>query len=147
MGSELRSAVVTLHNGAVAAGVTTITPSGLDCSSCNHVRFIVIWGAITATGVQSAEIHTSTDDGAGDAYTAIIGTNVAVADDDDNKLTVIDIINPREAWLKCVVNRATANSAVQAIIAIQDFDQAPTTMVAGDVQGHEAHVFAAEGAA
>lgn len=147
MGSELASTVVTLHSGVTAAGVTTITPSGLDCSGCDHVRFVVQWGAITATGVQSAEIHQSSDDGAVDTYTAIAGTNVSVADDDDNKLTVIDIINPREAWLKCVINRATANSEVNGIIAIQDMGAAPSTMIAGDVQGYEKHIYAAEGAA
>lgn len=112
------------------------------------VLFIISWGAITATGVQSVEVHTSSDDGAGDAYTAITGTKVSAADDDDNQLTYVEIHKPLEQYLKLIVNRATANSAVDGIIAIQyNATHKGTTHDSSTVTGGELHVSAAEGTA
>jgi hypothetical protein len=137
------------HSNAVAAGVTTITPSaGIDTKGFAGCLFIVHWGAIVATGVQSIECHSSTDDGAADAYTALLGSKVTVADTDDNKITYLDIYHPRERYLKCIVNRATANSTVDAITALlYDPVVMPTTHDATTVSGGELHVAEAAGTA
>ena len=146
---ELEKLTPILHSGPVAAGTTTITPSsGVNCAGSNAVRFIVSWGAIVASGVQSIEVHQSSDDGSSDTYTAIAGTKITVADDDDNTLTVIDILNPGEQYLKCIVNRATQNSAINNIIALVLPDASPASLTAGStVNGYEVHNFAAEGTA
>ncbi len=110
--------------------------------------FLVHWGTITATGVQSIEVHQSSDDGASDTYTAITGTNVSAADDDDNQITYVDVYKPREQYVKCVINRATANSVVDGITAIQyGASRKPTTHDSTTVSGGEIHVSAAEGTA
>ena len=106
------------HSNAVAAGTTVITPSsGVDTKGFRGCMFVVHWGAIVAGGVQSIEAHQSSDDGSADAYTALAGSKVTVGDDADNKLTWIDVHEPRERFLKCVVNRATQNSAIDSITA------------------------------
>ena len=135
------------HSNAVAAGTSTITPSdGIDMRGFRGCRFTILWGTITASGVQSAAIHTSKDDGSSDSFTALADTKVTVADSDDNKTTIIDIYEPRERFLKCIISRATQNSVIDGIIAdLYDPQDAPVTQD-GTVQGSELHVAPAEGA-
>lgn len=141
---------VTRHNGPVAAGTTTITPSaGIDMKGFESCLFIVPFGAITAGGVQSIEVHQSSDDGVGDAYSALAGTNVAVADDDDNKYAMVEVRNPGKRYLKCIVNRATQNSAIDGIVALQGTTarKKPTTQPDEVAAGSEVHVGPDEGTA
>lgn len=106
------------HSNSEGAATSTITPSnGIDTQGFDSVEFEVLWGAITGSGVQSVEVHTSSDDGDSDSYTALAGTNISVADDDDNGITIVDIHRPPERYVKCIVNRATQNSAVDGIVA------------------------------
>ena len=136
------------HSNAVAAGATTITPSsGIDMNAFSRCTFLVEWGTIVSGGVQSIEIHQSSDDGVADSYTALTGTNVSVADDDDNKVTIVEILNPRERYVKCIVNRATQNSTVDSILAIQSEPKTPGAVDDSTVSGTEAHASPAEGAA
>jgi len=130
------------HNVAVAAGVTTITPSaGVDTKGFAGCLFIVHWGAIVTGGVQSIECHSSTDDGVADAYAALSTSKVNVTDADDNKITYLDVYRPRERFLKCIVNRATQNATVDSITAIlYDPVVMPTTHDAATVSGGELHV-------
>jgi len=140
---------ITRHNNAAAAAASDITPSsGIDMSGFEGCLFIVPFGAITASGVQSIEVHQSSDDGSSDSYTAILGSNVAVADDDDNQCFYVDVFKPRERYLKCIVNRATQNSVVDGIIALQyGASKKPVTHDSTTVGGGELHVSAAEGTA
>ena len=148
MASELQNILTLRHSNAVAAGTTAITPSsGVNMAGYSACRFIVSWGAITASGVQSVEVHQSSDDGSSDAYTALAGTKVTVADDDDNKLTIIDIQHPGECYLKCIVNRATQNSAIDGIIAMLSMAKTQPASEHADVQGYELHDGMAEGTA
>jgi len=131
---------ITRHSNAVSAGTTAITPSsGIDMAGFDGCLFLILWGAITAGGVQSAEVHSSEDDGFSDAYAALEGTKVTVADDDDNKVTYLDILNPPERYLKCIVNRATQNSAVDGIVAIQYRGRSAPVTQPASVAGGELH--------
>lgn len=135
----LASSEVVRHSAPVAAGSTVITPSGeIDMQGFEGCLFIVPFGAITATGVQSIEVHGSNTSGSG--FTALEGTNVVVADDDDNKYAMVEVIRPQHRYLKCVVNRATANSAIDGIVAVKHgAAKQPTTQpdhVAADPEIH-----------
>jgi len=131
---------LTRHSNAVAAGTTTITPSsGIDMAGFDAVLFIVLWGTITSGGVQSVEVHSSSDDGSVDTYAALAGSNVAVADDQDNKVTYIDVVNPPERYLKCIVNRATQNAVVDGILAIQYHSKSKPVTQPASVSGGELH--------
>lgn len=136
------------HSNAVAAGVTTITPStGIDMNSWSRCAFLVHWGTIVTGGVQSIEIHQSSDDGVADPYTGLLGTNVSVADTDDNKVTIVEVFKPRERYIKCIVNRAIQNSTVDGILAIQSEVKVPAAAADSTVSGSESHVSPAEGTA
>ncbi len=136
------------HSNAVAAGQTTITPSiGVDTKGFRTCRFVVLWGAITSGGAQSIAVHTSSDDGDADSYTALTGTGVTVADNDDNKLTIVEVVKPRERYLKCIISRATQDSAIDGILAeLGDPDTAPISQDA-TVADAEIHHAPAEGSA
>ena len=137
------------HSNSVAAGVTVITPSaGVDLKGFDGCLFIVPWGAITAAGVQSVEVHQSSDDGVADGFSALLGSKVTVADSDDNKLTVIDVFRPLKRYVKAIVNRATQNSAIDGIIAIRYCAASdPPTHDATTVQGTKLLVSVEEGTA
>ena len=139
---------LTRHSNAIAAGQTTITPSsGIDMQGFENCLFMVLFGTIDVTAVTSIEIHTSSDDGVADAYTAIAGTKVTVLDSDDNRIFWVDAIRPRERYVKCVVSRGTADATVDGILAMQyEGGDEPTTHDT-TVGGGELHHAAAEGAA
>jgi len=147
--SLLKNSQIVRHSNAVTAGSSAITPSaGVDRSNAEVVTFLVPFGAITSGGVQSIEVHQSDDDGVADAYSALLGSNVVVADDDDNKVAVVEIVKPTKRYLKCVVNRATQNSAIDGILAIlTGLKNYPVTQGATVVAASESHASPAEGTA
>lgn len=146
--SMLSNVQTILHSTAVAAGTTTVTPSaGVDTQDCEGVQFTVAMGAIVAGAATSIEVHQSSDDGAVDTYTAITGTKVTIADDGDDKVYIVDVRRPRERYVKCIVNRATQNSTVNAIVAQRyGVSKVPISQHAS-VGGSEFHDAPAEGTA
>ncbi len=107
---------------AVAAGSVDENTGGIDTlnggNKARKVTFILFFGAITAAGVQGLKLQQSDDDGSGDSYGDVLGSAVAVADDDDDKMAVLEVINPGKRWVRCVVTRATQNSVIEAGVAI-----------------------------
>ena len=108
-----------LHSAAVAAGTTDIEPAnGVDTADCESVRFLVQFGAITATAVTTIKLQQSDDsDGSPDAFSDLAGTGLSVADDDDGKVFCVEVVNPQKRYVRCVVDRGTANAVVDAIIS------------------------------
>lgn len=135
---------ITRHSATVAAGTTTITPSGaIDMAGFNGCIFIASFGVITASAVTSIEIHQSATSGG--SYNAIIGTKVVIDDDEDAGIVYVDIHFPTKQFLKCIVKRATANAVLEGIVAVQY----GARDVADDatVRDGELHVGAIEGTA
>ena len=137
------------HSNAVAAGTTVITPSaGVDTQGFDHVTFQALFGTITAGAATSIEVHQSDDDGDTDAYSALEGTNVTVADDDDNKIAVVEVIRPAKRYLKLVVNRATQNAVLDGIVALLSGAKVhPVTQDSTVIAASEIHVSPEEGTA
>jgi len=135
-------------SNAAAAATTTITSSALDTKGFDGALFIVTMGAIAATSVCSAKLQQSSDDGVADGYSDLLGTSIAIADDDDNQLVLIDITQPRKRYLKLVLARATATAVVDSISALlYDAKNEPTLHHAATVVGFELHNSPAEGTA
>lgn len=105
-------------SNAVAAGATDVTCTAVDMTGYDAVRFIALFGTLTATQVTSIRAQCSSDDGSSDAYTDIEGSaSDALGDDDDNDMLVLDIVRPPERYVKCIIDRATANAVVDGVIA------------------------------
>jgi len=136
------------HSNAVAAGATAITPSaGIDTKGFEACTFIAAIGAIVSGAATSIEVHASSDDGVGDAYGALEGSKVTIADDGDNKLYYVEVVRPVKRYLKLVVNRATQNATLDGIVAVLSGARALPVTHDTTVGGGELHVTPAEGTA
>lgn len=102
----------------VAAGATDITDcTVVDTAGYDNVVFAVKFGAIVTGAVTSIKVQQSSDNSA-DTYADLAGSNVAIADDQDGKIALVEIIRPRERYLKLQILRATQNATVDAALAI-----------------------------
>jgi len=108
---------VTRAANAAAAAQTDVTSSAIDTKRFEGCLFIVAMGAITGGAVTSA--YVAQCDTSGGSYTELDGTRLTIADDDDNQVFLMDIKQPTERYLKCVVDRATQDAVVDGIIAVQ----------------------------
>lgn len=102
---------------AVAAGTTVQTSSAIDTAGFEGVRFIVSLGASVATAV--GQIKASQGLTSGGAFNDIAGSlgTAFTPTTDDNKVWVLDIYRPTKRFVKCIVNRATANTTIDSVMA------------------------------
>jgi len=134
-------------SNAVAAGTSTINSGIIDMLGYESVTFQVCFGAIVASAVTSVKAQQDTAAAMGGAAD-LLGTSITVADDDDNGVILLEVHAPRERYVRCVVSRATQNSTVDSIVAIQTGPkEAPVTQDATSVAGHEFHLAPAQGTA
>lgn len=101
---------------AGAAAQTAITSAAVDCAGYDSCTFVIPLGTIVSTAVTSAKVQQC--DTSGGSYADLTGTNITIADDADDGLRYIEVIRPKEQFLKCVVSRGTANATIGGIIAI-----------------------------
>lgn len=101
------------------AGTTdTLTSNSLDMLGWDGVLFIQCIGAITATGTVAMKVQSSTDDAVADAYADVTGATVAIVAADANTEVALNIYRPKERYLKVLNTRATANAALDSLVAI-----------------------------
>ncbi len=117
--------------GYQAAGTgDTLTGTAIDTRGFRRARFIAKFGAIAAGAVVTFLIQ-GHDDGAFGAATAITNATLTVADDDDNQVAVIEVVNPSATYrfLRAAVTRAGGvNTTVDAIVCeLSDGEQYPVT--------------------
>ena len=115
---------------ATAAGTTDVTSSAIDTQGYSGVLIVVSLGTLTSTTVPSVKAQQSSDDGSTDDYSDLAGSKVAGDDTMGNKLLVLDIHKPQKRYLKAIIGRATANTAVNAAWAVlYNPDLVPPTQV------------------
>lgn len=131
---------------ATAVGTTNVNTSVVDTAGFGGVRFIVLYGAVTdGTNSIKAQQGTASD---GSDMADLAGTNVAVAATDDNKLAVVEVIRPRERYVRAVVVRGGATGAVIDGAIAELFDPAVEAVTKhADVAAQETHLAPAEGTA
>lgn len=101
---------------AVAAGTTDQNSSAVDTLGFGGVRFVALFGTLTATQVTSIKAQYS-DDGSTN-WTDVAGSTVGpLADADSNDMLVLDIYRPKQRYVRCVVDRGTANAVIDGVIA------------------------------
>ena len=123
-------------SNAVAAGTTDINSSSVDMANFEGVVFDVFFGTLTSTAVTSIKLQQSSDDGVSDAFSDLEASSVTVADDDDNQQAVAEVWRPQKRYVRCVVDRGTANAVVDAIGATQYQPRVlPTTDDASTIVG------------
>jgi len=139
---------ITRVMNAVAAGTSDQNGTGVDMSGFDGVMFVASFGTLTATQVTSLKAQGSSDDGSSDTYADLTGTLVGpMDDDDDNKVLVLDVQQPKERYIRPVINRATANAVIDGIVAIQYKARDVPVTQGSTVSGVERHLAPAEGTA
>ena len=105
-----------LAHAPVAAGSADITDSFVvDMQGYDSVRMCVAFGTITAGAVASIRAQSAAVKASSTSLTSgadILGSNVAVADTDDNKISILDIVRPTRRFVQLVIKRATQNAVV-----------------------------------
>ncbi len=107
----------------------TLTGTAIDTRGFRRVKFIAKFGAIVGGATCTFKVQ-GHDDSAFGSATDITNATISVADDDDNQVAVIEVVNPSEAlrYLRAAVVRANANITVDAIICeLSDGEQLPVT--------------------
>ena len=138
---------ITKVANATAAGTSAINSSVVDMQGYDGCLFLTTAGAITAGGVQSLKVQQDEAVGMG-AAADLAGTNITVADDDNNQSFWLDVKRPRERYLRLVISRATQNSVWGEIYAIQYRGRSlPVSNNVTDTITGEKHESPAEGAA
>ena len=140
---------VTKMLGYQAAGTTdTLTSGYVDMSGFESVTFIAILGAITGSGTATLKAQSATDSAFSDAADLESTGIAASSPSNNNQVLILEIVKPQERYVRPAIVRATANSVVEAVIAIQSNpDYKPTTHDTTTVKTPEVHVSPAEGTA
>jgi hypothetical protein len=128
---------------AGAAGTTAVNGATVDMSGFEEIMVIVPFGAIVsgaATSIKWQEGATTSP------TTDVVGTNITVADTDDDTTKILRIVKPQNRYGRVVVSRATQNATVGAITYILSGGRTlpPTD---GSTTAGETHISPAAGTA
>lgn len=133
---------------AGAAGTSAIEGSVIDMGAAGKeadgVLFVIQVGPVVAGAVTSAKVQQGDASDLSDAAD-LAGTSISIADSDDNKVKFLQVLRPRERYLRLYVSRATQNATVTAMAFKFKLRKQPGVL-ASDVTG-ETHVRPAEGTA
>lgn len=102
---------------ATAAGTSDINGSTLDMAGYDSVRFIALLGTLTATQVTLLKAQQGDASNLSDAADITGATTTAAGDSDGNKMLILDVVRPQKRYVRCVVDRGTANAVVDGVIA------------------------------
>lgn len=114
-----RNTKATLVKTTVAAGTTDIQSDAVDMAGYEGVVFYISMGAITGSAVTSANVQQSSTAALAGTEVDILGSKITIADDDDNQMAIIDLYRPSKRYVNAIVLRATQNSVINSIIAVQ----------------------------
>lgn len=138
---------VTRVSNAVAAGTTAVNGTGVSHKGFGATVFYILIGTITAGGTVTVKAQQSSDDGSADAYADLEGTGIVLDDTNSNKVVVLEVIEPREEYVRPVVLRSGANAVLDGILAVQHAASKEPVTHAASVAGSEVHHAPAEGTA
>jgi len=97
---------------AGAAGSSAINGATVDMSGFEEIAIIVpvgivVNGAVTSIKWQEGDTTSPTTD--------VVGTNITIADTDDDTTKILRIVKPQKRYGRVVVSRATQNATLGAI--------------------------------
>lgn len=132
---------------AVAAGTTDQNGTVIDTMGYEGVLFVAAFGTLTATQVTSLKAQQGVQSDGSD-MADLAGTSVGPLDDaDGDKVLVLDVHKPDERYVRCVVDRGTANAVIDGVVALLYGPRTAATAQGATVAAAEAHTSPAEGTA
>ena len=113
-----RNSKVTLINNGETAAQSTITSDEIDMAGFEGVLILVHMGTITSGAATTTFIRQDTATGLGSGAT-LTGSTHTIADTASDTVFLTDLYRPTEQFIDVRVTRATQNSVIQSIVAIQ----------------------------
>jgi len=102
--------------GNYASGTASRNGDSVDMSGWDGLLFICPMAAIAGSAVGDIHLETSINDS---DFTDLEGTKVAIADDDDDQIFVIDLYRPLERYIRGVITKNGANAQAECPCYIQ----------------------------
>lgn len=131
---------------AYASGTSDRNGATLDMQGWDGVLMVATFAAIAAGAVTSIKAQQGAAANLSDAAD-LSGTAQSVAADDDDELKFIDIWQPRERYVRIVVDKDAANACAESVLYMQYKGKiAPTAAHGAGIEG-ESHLAPAEGTA
>jgi hypothetical protein len=118
----------------------------VDMQGWDGVLIVATLGTIAAGAVTAIKAQQGAASAMGDAAD-LAGTSVAIADDDDGKVKFIDVYQPRERYVRAVVDKDATNACAETVTYIQYRGKILPTAAHGTGVVGEAHLSPAEGTA
>ena len=130
-----------------ASGNADRTGAVFDTANLEGVMIVVKLAAVAAGGANSIKAQQGAASNMSDAAD-LAGTAMTIADDDDNQIFILDIVKPRERYVRLVVDKDTVNACAESAIYIGYGPRTePVTLTLADNVTYEKHVSPAEGTA
>lgn len=131
----------------VAAGTTDVQSDIVDTAGFDAVRFIIGFGTITSGAVTSVKVQQNTANSL-TGMADLTGSAITVADTDDNKMAISEIIRPLERYLCLLTDRGTQNAVIDfVIVELFRASSEPVTQDTATLIAPETWVSPAEGTA
>lgn len=122
--------------------------AGLDMAGFDGVMMVVKFADIAAGAVTTIKAQQSDDNGVADDWSDLAGTGIAIADDDDNQVFIIDLVKPQKRFVRVVVDKDAANATNECALYVQyDARDLPVVQTVVNEVTYERHVSPDEGAA
>ena len=117
----LTNSKLTRVEPAAAAGQTLLTSSVIDMKSFDGVTFIAFLGDVLDTAVLTLQAQQGDQSDGSDAtnLAGVLATFTADATSADNNMLALEVARPTKRFLRVTLTRATANAAVDGIVAVQ----------------------------
>jgi len=130
-----------------ASGTADRNGAILDMSGWDGVLVIARIAAVAAGGTNSIKMQQDTAVGGG-SMADLLGTGITIADDDDDQIFAIDLVKPRERYVRCVIDKDTSNAMAEDVTYIQYAgSKFPFAQNQADAVTFEQHTSPAEGTA
>ena len=130
--SLARNVAVDRVLNAVAAGTTDVNSTSVDMEGFETATFVVSFGTITATAVTSIQIDHSSDN---TNWNAVASSKVTVPDTASNKMAITETVRPTLRYVRCTVDRGTANAVIDGIVAVRSNSRKAPVTQGATVQG------------
>ena len=131
---------------AYDTGTADRTGATLDMLGYDGVLMIAQFGAIDGGGTNSIKAQQGALSNAGD-MADLAGTAQTIADNYDGKVAYIDVYQPRERYVRIVVDKDTSNNCAETVTYLQYKGQLQPVAAQGTGVAGEQHLSPAEGTA
>ncbi len=101
-----------------ASGTAVRSGATADMEGYDGIMAVMHCAAIAGSAVGDIHFETATDSGFSGG-TDLLGTAIAVADDDDNQIFVAELNKPLERYVRAVVTKDTTNAQAESVLYIQ----------------------------